>query len=121
VSNLRGAVQQELGRLRRYLVVPHRPPPRVMVHRKVAASRLVRRTRSTVLEREHRVGHERRAVQLERVQLVKRLQAAGHSAQAIMRETGIGRASVRIWMRLHELPRRNRMEPRTGMPEFYRD
>ena len=75
----------------------------------MAASRLVRRTPSTGVRHERRVEQERRAVQLERFQLVKRLQAAGLSAAAIMRETGIGRKSVLTWIRLRELPRRNRM------------
>jgi len=55
-------------------------------------------------------------VQLERFHLVKRLQAAGRTGQAIMTETGIGRASVRKWLRLRELPTRNRMAPQPGMP-----
>jgi transposase len=38
-----------------------------------------------------------------------------------MRETAIGRKSVLTWIRLRELPRRARMEPRPGMPEFYRE
>jgi hypothetical protein len=46
VSNLRDAVQHELERQRRFLVVAHRPTPRVLVHGQVAASRLVRRTPS---------------------------------------------------------------------------
>ena len=60
-------------------------------------------------------------MQLERFQSVKRLHAAGRSAQAIMRQTGIGRSSVRKWIRLTELPTRNRMAPRPGMPDFYRE
>jgi hypothetical protein len=64
---------------------------------------------------------ERRTLQLERFQLVKRLQAAGRTGQAIIRETGIGRASVRKWMRFDELPTRHRMAPRVGMPDFYRE
>jgi transposase len=67
-----------------------------------------------------RIAEERRATQLARFRLVTRLQAAGHSAQAIMRETGLGRCYVSKWIRLDDLPERNRMEPRVGMPEFYR-
>ena len=67
------------------------------------------------------VSEQRRALQLERFQRVKRLQAAGRTAQAIMRETGLGRAYVRRWVYLSELPTRNRMAPRAGMAEFYRD
>jgi hypothetical protein len=53
--------------------------------------------------------------------LVKRFQASGHTAQAVMRATGIGRASVRKWWRLSELPPRKRMAPRPGRPTFYHD
>jgi transposase len=116
VSNLRDAVQQELARLRRFLVVPHHPPARVMVSH--AAPRLVRQTPSTGVRQERDLDHARRAVQPERFHLVKRLQAAGLSAAAIMRETGIGRTFVRTWIRLRELPFRNRMARRAGMPGF---
>jgi hypothetical protein len=119
VSNLRDAVQQQLGQRRRSLIVPHRPLPRVTVPRQAAASRQVHRTPSSGVRHERRVEHERHAARLERFHLVKRLQAAGLSAAAIMRETGIGRKSVLTWIPLCELPRRHRMEPRPGMREFY--
>jgi transposase len=121
VSNLRDAVQHELEQRRRSLVVPHRPPARVTVPREEAASRLVHRTPARGVRHERRIEHERHAVRLERFQRVKRLQAAGHSAAAIMRATGIGRKSVLTWIRVRELPRRARMAPRPGMPEFYRE
>jgi hypothetical protein len=38
-----------------------------------------------------------------------------------MRQTGLGRAFVRKWVHLTELPIRNRMAPRPGMPAFYRE
>jgi hypothetical protein len=37
-----------------------------------------------------------------------------------MRDTAIGRGSVYKWMRLSELPPRRQMDPRHGMPAFYR-
>ena len=55
-------------------------------------------------------------MQLERFHLVKRLQGAGLFAAAIRRATGIGRKFVLTWIRLRELPFRNRMAPRAGMP-----
>jgi transposase len=120
--NLRSAVQQELGRLRRFLVVPHgavastaRPA------REMPATTPPRRRPSAVVAHQRRIDQERRGLQLERVHLVKRLQASGQTAQAIMRETGIGRAYVRKWIHLTELPTRNRMAPRPGMPDFYRE
>jgi hypothetical protein len=74
-----------------------------------------------VVDHQDPVIQERRALQLTRFQLVKRLQAAGRTGQAIISETGIGRASVRKWMRFNELPPRHRMAPRVGMPDFYRE
>jgi transposase len=122
VLNLRGAVQQELGRQRRFLVVPHSTPMVTVRGRPPARSPMVgRRQRSKVLEHDARVAEERRATQLARFRLVKRLQAAGRSAQAIMRETGIGRRFVTNWIRLNDVPERNRMDPRVGMAEFYRE
>jgi hypothetical protein len=66
----------------------------MIAHDTVSRTRLVRRTRSAGVEQERRLAHERRAVQLERFHLVKRLQGAGLSAAAIMRATGIGRKFV---------------------------
>jgi transposase len=80
-----------------------------------------RRRPSAVVDHQRRIAQERRTLQLEQFHLVKRLQVAGHTAQAIMRETGIGRASVRKWIRLGDAPSRGRMTPQPGMPAFYRD
>jgi hypothetical protein len=46
---------------------------------------------------------------------------SGGTAQAIMRETGLGRAYVRKWIHLSELPTRNRMAPRPGIPDFFQE
>ena len=70
-------MQQELGRQRRFLVVPHSPPTVTASGRTPARSPMVRRQRSKVLEHDARVAEERRATQLARFRLVKRLQAAG--------------------------------------------
>jgi hypothetical protein len=111
---------EELGRLRRFLVVPHRTPPHAIIKPAVTCQP-GRHLRSTYVEQEDRLARERRATQLARFRLVKRLQAAGHNASAIMRETGLGRTYVRTWVRLDDLPERNRMEPRVGMAAFYRE
>ena len=118
VLNLRGAVQQELSRVRRCLVVQNGPAVTTHPSRRHAIA-YRRRRRSSVADRQRHMAEEQ--LQLELFQSVKRLQAAGRSAQAIMRQTGIGRSSVRKWMRLSELPTRNRMAPRPGMPDFYRE
>jgi hypothetical protein len=91
------------------------------IGRTAVTARPGRHLRSTYVEQADRVAQERRATQLASFRLVKRLQAAGHNASAIMRETGLGRTYVRTWVRLEELPERNRMEPRVGMAAFYRE
>jgi Transposase len=120
VFNLRGAMQQELSRLRAFLGVSYAPAAVATTACEAVVIAPLRR-RSRVVDHQHRVIQERRALQLTRFQLVKRLQAAGRTGQAIINETGIGRASVRKWMRFNELPTRHRMAPRAGMPDFYRE
>jgi Transposase len=120
VLNLRGAVQQELSRLRPFLGVSYRPVAVATTACEPVVIAPPRRA-SVVVEDQHQILQQRRALHLDRFQLVKRLQAAGHTAQAIMRETGFGRASVRKWVHLTDLPTRNRMAPRAGMPECYRE
>lgn len=83
--------------------------------------RVGHRRQSALVTRQEQIGRWRRAVQVQHFALVKRLQAAGRSGQAIIRETAIGRGSVRKWMRVSELPPRKRMAPRPGMPDFYRE
>jgi transposase len=119
VFNLRGAVEQELRRLRDCLIVPCRPRTAAEPSPAARVVARPRRQRSAVVAHEHRV-QERRTRQLTRFQRVKQLQAAGHTGCAIMRDTGIGRGSVYKWMRLNELPPRQQMDPRHGMPAFYR-
>jgi transposase len=116
--NLRTAVEKELSGLRRFLVVPKRAGTR---SGEGPASTPAGRPRSAAIVHQQRRAQERRARQRERFQLVKQLQAAGRTGQAIMRETGIGRNSVRTWWRVSELPSRKRMAPRPGMPAFYHD
>jgi transposase len=119
VMNLRGAVQQELSRLRRFLAVPDGAVVAPAKPGRRAAITASRRRPPAVVAYQKSIAHERWALQLERFHRVKALQASGRSAGAIMRETGLGRAYVRKWVYLSELPPRNRMAPRSGMPDFY--
>jgi transposase len=116
--NLRTAVEKELSGLRRFLVVPKGAGTR---SGEGPASTPAGRPRSAAIVQPQWRAQERRARQHERVQRVKQLQAAGRTGQAIMRETGIGRNSVRTWWRLSERPPRKRIAPRPGMPAFYHD
>ncbi|MEO7272538.1 MAG: transposase [Vicinamibacterales bacterium] len=121
VLNLHGAVEQALSQQRPSLIVPLGAPAAAVTSDTPPPSAPPRRRRSAVLAHQQRIAQERRALQLERFALVKRLQLAGRTASAIMRETGIGRASVHKWVRLRDLPTRNQMAPRPGMPEAFRD
>ena len=116
ILNLRGAVEQELSRVR----------PRLTVVQPVSASAVRSRQarvgpRSPVARYHVEVIQERRTAQAQRFAVVKRLQASGLTGQAIMRETGISRGTLRKWLRASELPPRKRMAPRPGMPDFYRE
>ena len=89
VLNLRGAVQQELSRLRPFLGVSYSPvavPPNGGAPAVIAPPRRA----SVVVEDQHQILQQRRALHLDRFQLVKRLQAAGHTAQAIECSTKSG-------------------------------
>ena len=118
VVNLRGAVQQALSCLQRWLVVPVGPPV-VATPASDRAAGAPRHASSAVVLHQQQIERESRALKLTRFRLVKRLQAAGRSGAAIIRETRVGRASVRKWLRLPALPPRQRMAPRPGMPAFY--
>lgn len=113
--NLRSAVEKELHRQRRLLVVPQG------IGAPTEAGSTSGRARSAQVVHQQQRAQERRARQGDRFQLVKRLQSNGRNGQAIIRETGIGRASVRKWMSVSELLPRKRMAPRPGMPAFYHD
>ena len=116
--NLRTAVEKELGGLRRFLVVPkgagtrpgEAPPPR-----RLGAHG---RRRSSINSGTPRNGARNSASAFSSSNVYRRPAAR---VQAIIRETGIGRNSVRKWWRVSELPPRKRMAPRPGMPAFYHD
>jgi hypothetical protein len=120
VLNLRGAVQQALGRLRRFLVIPHGAATTPAVIAADVRRRPARHLRFAYVKQQDGLARERGATQVAAFGPSKQLQPPGHSAQAIMRETGIGRTYVTKWLRLNDLPDRNQMEPRIGMPAFYR-
>ena len=52
---------------------------------------------------------------------VMTLHRDGLNNQQIMRVTGVGRRCVETWTRLGHLPQRQRIRPRAGMPEAFRD
>jgi transposase len=118
--NLQEAVEHELSRHRRLLFYvdpsrpertanapsPNRPPPHPNAERAAQYQDVV---------------SERRALQQALFEKVHRLRHAGMNASQIVRETGISRKRVDKWLRLAELPERNKMEPKMNSPAFFRD
>jgi transposase len=49
------------------------------------------------------------------------MKSAGTKVSQIARHLGINRRRIERWVRLDTLPERNRMEPRPGMVEWFRD
>ena len=64
---------------------------------------------------------ERKAVNKALFNTVHRLRQSGMNASQIVRETGLSRKRVDKWLRLAELPERNKMEPKVDSPAFFRD
>ena len=63
----------------------------------------------------------RPAVVQARFAQVMTLHRDGLNNQQIMRLTGVGRRRVETWTRSGHLPERQRLRPRVGMPESFRD
>jgi hypothetical protein len=71
ILNLRGAVQQELGRLRRCLVIPHGASDGRAVIATDVRRRPARHLRFSYVEQQDGLARERRAIQLARFRIVK--------------------------------------------------
>ena len=118
--NLQEAVEHELSRQRRLLFfvdpsrsersanapLPTRLPPQPNAERAAQYQDVVA---------------ERRALQQALFEKVHRLRHTGMNASQIVRETGVSRNRVDKWLRLAELPERNKMEPKMNSPAFFRD
>jgi transposase len=118
--NLQEAVEHELSRQRRLLF--YVDPARSELTTETAFSNP--RGAQPNIERaaQYRdVMTERRAIQQALFETVHRLRQAGMNVSRIVRETGISRKRVDKWVRLAELPERNKMEPKVDSPAFFRD
>ena len=105
VLNLRGAVQQELSRLRTILGVPYRPRATVAPPPAPRGRVAPRRRESAVVEHEHRSCRSDGRCSSHAFSSSNGCRRLGSTGAAIMRDTGIGRGSVCKWMRLSELLR----------------
>jgi hypothetical protein len=66
------------------------------------------------------VARQRRQEQLELFQTVQKMRASGMKVSEIANQLGLNRRRFDRWLRLEQLPERNRMEPRPGMIESFR-
>ena len=64
---------------------------------------------------------ERKAINKALFDTVHRLRQSGMNASQIVRGTHLSRKRVDKWLRLAELPERNKMEPKMDSPAFFRD
>jgi hypothetical protein len=122
LMNLKEAVEHELSRHRRQLVcggpAASSPPNTEPQSSSPTASGSCNAERA---KHERLVVSERRANVQELFELVHSLRRSGRTVSAIVKSTGIGRKRVDKWIRLSELPERNKMEPRRDSPAFFRD
>ena len=118
--NLQEAVEHELSRQRRLLfyVDPSRPKPTANAP---LPTRLPPQPNAERAAQYQDVVSARRALQQALFEKVHGLRRAGRNASQIVRETGISRNRVDKWLRLAELPERNKMEPKMNSPAFFRD
>jgi transposase len=118
--NLQEAAEHELSRQRRLLfyVDPSRPKPTAKAP---LPTRLPPQPNAERAAQYHDVVAERRAVQQALFEKVHHLRHTGMNGSQIVRETGISRKRVDKWLRLAELPERNKMEPKMNSPAFFRD
>jgi len=71
--------------------------------------------------RQMEVARQRRQQKLELFRTIKQMRAAGMKVSKIARQLGLCRRRVDKWIKLDKPPERNRMQPRPGMPESFRD
>jgi hypothetical protein len=79
------------------------------------------RVRSSVMMQQMEVARQRRQQKLELFRTIKQMRAAGMKVSQIARQLGLCRRRIDKWIHLDELPERSRMQPRSGMPESFRD
>jgi transposase len=79
------------------------------------------RTRSRVQQQATEAARQRRQQQLELFAEIKKMKAAGLKVSQIAAQLGLNRRRIDRWVRLDALPERNRMAPRPGLAESFRD
>jgi transposase len=122
LMNLKEAVEHELSRHRRQLVCGS-PTPLPLPNTEPQSSSPMAGGACNAERAKHErlVVSERRANAQALFDLVHSLRRSGNTVSAIVKSTGISRKRVDKWIRLSELPERNKMEPRRHSPAFFRE
>jgi transposase len=123
--NLTQAVERELAVQRPYLqLAPSKALEEVQapvpLNRTARAGRQIP-IQSNVWQQEVERGRQRRQEHMELFQTLHRMRAAGLKVSEMAKELGLNRRRLDRWLRLDALPERNRMQPRPGMPEAFRE
>ena len=79
------------------------------------------RVRSSIVMQQMEVAQQRRQQKLELFRTIKQMRVAGMKVSQIASQLGLCRRRIDKWIQLDELSERNRMQPRPGMPESFRD
>jgi len=124
VLNLIQAVERHLAVNRRHLRIARpsaSPLPPSPTKDEVKSQIKPIRVRSKVMMQQMEVARQRRQQKLELFETIKQMRAAGMKVSQIARQLGLCRRRIDKWIRFDELPERDRMQPRPGMPESFRD
>jgi transposase len=117
VQNLIKAVPTELEHQRHHLLVPATE----FLQKDTIAALTSRRRWGRPKLRQKEIRRQRRQQKEELFRMVKGMQAQGMRAFEIVKVTGISRGRVDKWLRLAECPPQNKMAPRPGMAEAFRE
>jgi transposase len=123
VLNLTQAVERELAVNRRQLRIasPSAPELPSSPTEEVKSQTNQIRVRSSIVMQQMEVAQQRRQQKLELFRTIKQMTAAGMKVSQIASQLGLCRRRIDKWIQLDELSERNRMQPRPGMPESFRD
>jgi transposase len=123
VLNLTQAVERELAVNRRQLRIasPSAPELPSSPTEEVKSQTNQIRVRSSIVMQQMEVAQQRRQQKLELFRTIKQMRAAGMKVSQIASQLGLCRRRIDKWIQLDELSERNRMQPRPGMPESFRD
>jgi len=125
VQSLIKAVQEELAQQRRHLLIPTQELVRkeVTLEATGAVPATVPSQQRGALPnpRQKEIRQQGRQQKEELFRMVKGLRAQGMRAFEIVKATGISRGRVDKWLRCEECPPQNKMAPRPGMAEYFRE